>query len=326
MVWGVLVPARRPDAQRGSDGNGRGEEGDQPLRVRMWRTVRRYLPGGMEAAGLGVAIVVVLSVGAAIEPGDDLLTALGSGLGYETYADLTDDDISTKPSGWTGREETAAVEIAQVKGADLEGRDLRNADASGAFLVKAKLAGADLRGADLSGADLRDADLSGADLSARPTSQPRRRPPRRRPQRRRPPRRQPPRRRPQRRRPLGADLRGQPQRRRPPRRRPQRRRPQRRRPPRRRPPRRPRSDPGAARWGLRRRQDPAAPRSNDQDVPGHSATRLALAADWIVLTSPRPAWCRAAAGLTLTSSPSTETPLRVCHTRVGRWMGGNRTE
>ena len=26
MVWGVLVPARRADAQRGSDGNGRGEE------------------------------------------------------------------------------------------------------------------------------------------------------------------------------------------------------------------------------------------------------------------------------------------------------------
>ena len=26
MVWGVLVPARRPDAQRGSDGNGRGGE------------------------------------------------------------------------------------------------------------------------------------------------------------------------------------------------------------------------------------------------------------------------------------------------------------
>ena len=38
--------------------------GDQPLRVRMWRTVRRYLPGGMEAAGAGVAIVVVLSAGA----------------------------------------------------------------------------------------------------------------------------------------------------------------------------------------------------------------------------------------------------------------------
>ena len=232
----------------------RRERGDRPLLVRMWRTIRRYRPGGMEAAGFGVAIVVMLSVGAAIEPGDDFLTALGSGLGYETYADLTDDDISTKPSGWTGRDETAAVEIAQVKGADLEGRDLRDADASGAFLVKAKLAGADLRGAnladadlrgaDLSDADLRDANLSRADLREAPTSaaperssgadlgdadlsgadlRRERRPPRRQPQRRQPQRRQPQRRRPPRR---------QPQRRRPPRRQPQRRRPQRRRPPR----------------------------------------------------------------------------------------------
>ena len=137
------------------------KRGDQPLRVRIWRTVRRHLPSGMEAAGAGVAIVVVLSAGAAIDPGDDLLTLR---LGYETYADLRDDDVSTKPSGWTGRDETAAVEIAQVKGADLEGRDLRNADASRAFLVKAKLAGADLRGAVLSDADLRGADLRGADL------------------------------------------------------------------------------------------------------------------------------------------------------------------
>jgi hypothetical protein len=64
----------------------------------------------MEAAGAAVAIVVVLSAGAAIDPGDDLLTTLG----YETYADLRDDDVSTKPSGWTGRDDTAAVEIAQV--------------------------------------------------------------------------------------------------------------------------------------------------------------------------------------------------------------------
>ena len=28
------------------------KRGDQPLQVRMWRTVRRYLPGGMAAAGL----------------------------------------------------------------------------------------------------------------------------------------------------------------------------------------------------------------------------------------------------------------------------------
>jgi uncharacterized protein YjbI with pentapeptide repeats len=139
--------------------------GDPPLRVRMWRTIRRYRPGGMEAAGFGVGIIVMLSVSAAIKPGDDWLTALWSGLGYETYAELTDDDVSTKPSGWTGRKETADVEIAQVKGADLEYRDLRNARANGAFLVKAKLWGADLRGAFLGYADLRAADLRGTDLS-----------------------------------------------------------------------------------------------------------------------------------------------------------------
>ena len=152
--------------------------------------------------------------------------------------------------------------------------------------MKAKLAGADLRGADLA----------------------QRRPPRRRPPRRRPPRRRPPRRRPPRRRP---------QRRRPPRRRPPRRRPPRRRPPRRRPPAPTSAAPTSAAPTsaaptsatptsaaptsatrltqeqldrLRRRQDPAARRAHDQDVPGHSATRLALAAAWIVLTSPRPAW------------------------------------
>jgi uncharacterized protein YjbI with pentapeptide repeats len=151
----------------------------EPLRVRIRRTVRRNLPSAM-VAGLSAVIVAMLSFDAANESGDDidrpryhrdhdLLTTLGSSLGYETYADLTDDEVSTKPSGWTGRQETEEVEIGQVKGADLEGRDLRNADASGAFLVKAKFSGADLRGADLSGADLRGANLSravliGADL------------------------------------------------------------------------------------------------------------------------------------------------------------------
>jgi uncharacterized protein YjbI with pentapeptide repeats len=136
------------------------EEGNQPLRVRMWHTVRRYLPSGMEAACAGVAIVLVLSAGAAISPGDDLLSTIG----YQTYADLTDDDVSTKPSGWTGREETAEVEIAQVKGADLEDRDFRHADARGAFLVKAKLAGAKLAGVKLAGANLSGANLTDADL------------------------------------------------------------------------------------------------------------------------------------------------------------------
>jgi Pentapeptide repeats (8 copies) len=139
--------------------------GAATVRVRIRRNVRHYLPGGMAAACAGLAIVVVLSAGAALAPGRDLLTTLG----YETYADLTDDDISTKPTGWTGRDETAEVEIAQVKGADLEGRDLRHADAAGAFLVRAILAGADLSDAmlwqtDLRGADLRRAALRRADL------------------------------------------------------------------------------------------------------------------------------------------------------------------
>jgi uncharacterized protein YjbI with pentapeptide repeats len=132
-----------------------------PLQVRMWRSIGRYRPGGMEAAGFGVGIVMALSLDAAIRPGTDWLTALGSGLGYETYAELTDEDISTKPSEWTGRDETAAVEIAQVKGADLEDMDLRNAEARGAFLVKARLQGADLRGSYLLRADLREAQLAG---------------------------------------------------------------------------------------------------------------------------------------------------------------------
>jgi hypothetical protein len=64
----------------------------------MWRVVRHYVLNGMVAAAAFVVIVLVLSAAAWTDPGDDLLTALG----YETYADLTDEDVSTKPSGWTG--------------------------------------------------------------------------------------------------------------------------------------------------------------------------------------------------------------------------------
>jgi Pentapeptide repeats (8 copies) len=138
-------------------------EPDQPLWTWIWGGIRSYRPDRWTI--LALALALVLSVGATIDPGENLLTMLG----YETYAELEDEDISAKPSGWTGLEETAAVEIAQVKGADLEGRNLRAADASGAFLVKAKLARADLRDAllwqaDLRGADLRDADLRDANL------------------------------------------------------------------------------------------------------------------------------------------------------------------
>jgi uncharacterized protein YjbI with pentapeptide repeats len=132
---------------------------DEPFWAWIWRGARSYRPDSLTIFAL--SSVVVLSVWAAVAPGDNFLTMLG----YETYAGLTDDEVSLKPSGWTGRTETAEVEIAQVKGADLVGIDLRTADASNVFLVKAKLASADLRGAGLRHADLREASLGAADLS-----------------------------------------------------------------------------------------------------------------------------------------------------------------
>ena len=80
--------------------------------------------------------------------------------GYNPFAQLTEADLSTKPPGWTGREE----EIALVKGANLNGLKLRYIQAYGAFLVKAHLWRTDLRNAYLSEADLREANLRQVDL------------------------------------------------------------------------------------------------------------------------------------------------------------------
>jgi uncharacterized protein YjbI with pentapeptide repeats len=80
--------------------------------------------------------------------------------GYNPFAQLTEADVSTKPSGWTGREE----EIALVKGANLNRLRLRYIQAYGAFLVKAHLWRTDLRNAYLSEADLREANLRQVDL------------------------------------------------------------------------------------------------------------------------------------------------------------------
>ena len=237
---------------------------DPPLWAWIWRGIRSYRPDKFTTLALYLA--VVFSVGPTLARRDnldghhdnwDLLTMLR----YETYAELVAEDISTKPSSWTGREETADVEVAQVKGADLQDRDLRNAAIGRAFLVKGNFARANLRGADFRDTDLRrasfwKADLRGANLAPR-------RPPRRLPPRHRPPRRLPPRRQAQE---------SQPQQCRRPRHQPNR---------------CTGTDPGAARPGMRRRQAPAAPPSNaDRDVPGRSSTGFALAAGWIVLASP----------------------------------------
>jgi uncharacterized protein YjbI with pentapeptide repeats len=81
-------------------------------------------------------------------------------VGYNPFAQLTEAEVSTKPAGWTGRDE----EIGVVKGANLNGLKLRYVQAYGAFLVKARLWRTDLRNASLSEADLRDANLRQADL------------------------------------------------------------------------------------------------------------------------------------------------------------------
>jgi uncharacterized protein YjbI with pentapeptide repeats len=80
--------------------------------------------------------------------------------GYNPFAQLTEADVSTKPPGWTGRED----EIADVKGANLNGLRLRYIQAYGAFLMKAHLWRTDLRNAYLSEADLREANLRQVDL------------------------------------------------------------------------------------------------------------------------------------------------------------------
>ena len=80
--------------------------------------------------------------------------------GFNPFAQLTEAEVSTKPLGWTGREE----DFAQVKGANLNGLRLRYIQAYGAFLVKARLWRTDLRNAYLSEADLREANLRQVDL------------------------------------------------------------------------------------------------------------------------------------------------------------------
>jgi hypothetical protein len=122
-----------------------------PLWTWIWSSIRNYRPD--KWTSLILALALVLSGGAALDPGHDLLASI-----VRTTANLREAQLSTTPSDWTGKE------IDRVKGADLRGKDLRGADLSGAFLVKARLENAELSGANLSGADLRSANLTGADL------------------------------------------------------------------------------------------------------------------------------------------------------------------
>jgi uncharacterized protein YjbI with pentapeptide repeats len=141
------------------------------------RRIRRL--GALPGATLAGALLFAMSVGG-IEGHKSGFTSSSSpfytlglstvtadafaSLGFTTNAVMAGEDVSTKPSNWTGLSTNAAKELAQVKGARLAFAHLRFADAERAFLANADLHFADLRDANLRFADLRQANLSGADL------------------------------------------------------------------------------------------------------------------------------------------------------------------
>ncbi len=81
-------------------------------------------------------------------------------VGFDPYADLTEEAISPKPVHWTG----ANAQVASVKGPMLNETKFRYAQAYGVFLANAHLWQSDFQGAYLSEADLRGADLGHSNL------------------------------------------------------------------------------------------------------------------------------------------------------------------
>lgn len=97
-------------------------------------------------------------------------------IGFSPFANFLEEDISTKPSNWSGdikeypsvkpaRLRAANIQYANAAGAFLVNADMRDAHASHAELGEANLWHANLVGADLSSATLRYADLSEANLN-----------------------------------------------------------------------------------------------------------------------------------------------------------------
>ena len=83
-------------------------------------------------------------------------------VGYNPFAQLTETDVSSKPLGWTGRDE----DVPLVKGANLNQLNLRHVQAYRSFLVKGRFWRSNLQSAYLSEADLREANLRQANLQA----------------------------------------------------------------------------------------------------------------------------------------------------------------
>lgn len=89
------------------------------------------------------------------------VVSIAEKFGFDTNVDFSYNDVSIKPSGWTGD----PSQLDEVRGAQLAGMNLPEARAVNAFMALADLSDADLSHAVLDSADLRHANLTGADLS-----------------------------------------------------------------------------------------------------------------------------------------------------------------
>ena len=101
-----------------------------------------------------------IKAGMALYSPRKLVPSLFEALGYKPFADLSEADVSTRPSGWNGQAETGRqIDYSGIRGARLSGRDLRNATMDNSFLIKADLTNAQLTGASMTQVDLRYACL-----------------------------------------------------------------------------------------------------------------------------------------------------------------------
>jgi uncharacterized protein YjbI with pentapeptide repeats len=142
---------------------------DVPFKVWFLRSIKSYHPDKwtMSAAiallifSRSASYVPFLAIGSWEL---DLAQSVFSQFGYRTHANLAEADISSKPEGWTGRDDKSAEEIALVKGIDLRRKDLRHAVMEKAFLVKMLFEEAHLQNANFQNADLRASNFGRANL------------------------------------------------------------------------------------------------------------------------------------------------------------------
>jgi uncharacterized protein YjbI with pentapeptide repeats len=122
------------------------------------------VPPDAYSANAGLIDTYVLDRATANLPPSDLRRLVPRVLreiGFSPFANLVEEDVSTKPATWTRKPE----EYPLVKSARLAHADMKYAKAYEAFLANADLRDANLSNAKLGWADLSHAILSGANLS-----------------------------------------------------------------------------------------------------------------------------------------------------------------